>query len=77
MPPEAEPAAGGRNRGRLDIGRNEVTVNVTVNAAVNSTAADPREVADEVADEIERRMQDRNSHLRDTVMVNPSSEVEY
>ena len=78
LPPEREPS---RNRGRLDIGRNESTVikieSVIGSLTVHSGAADTREVAEEVADEIERRMRDRSSTLRDVVLASPSAEVEY
>ena len=76
LPPEAEPTAPRRNRGRLDIGRNEATVHVGP-ITVHSSAADPREVAEEVADEIERRVRDRNLGLRDIIRANPSDEVEH
>ena len=76
LPPELEPAAPRRNRGRLDIGRNEVTVNVGP-ITVESRSADPREVAEEVADEIERRVRDRNLGLRDVLLADPTPEATY
>ena len=72
MPEELEPAASRRNRGRLGIGRNEVTVNVGP-ITVQSGSADPREVAEEVADEIERRVRDRSLGLRDVLLADPDA----
>ena len=74
--PEIERDAPRRNRGRLDIGRNEVTVNVGP-ITVESRSADPREVAEEVADEIERRARDRGLGLRDVLLDTATPEAAY
>ena len=69
-----------RNRGRLDIGRNEVKLHIESvigSLTVHSAASDPREVAEEVADEIERRMRDRTLGIDDSLIADPTPEASY